>query len=77
MQLWLSQYITVGSKWEPNKPTKIFLIQIDSHAAGLAAMYSASIDLSATDIYFLLYQEITVDPMLNIPLSKESQEAVS
>ena len=31
-------------------------------------MYSASAELSATDICFLLYQEIVVDPILKIPL---------
>ena len=66
MQLWLSQCITVGSKCEPNKPTRIFLIQIASHAAWLTAMYSASIELSATDLCFLLYQETVVDPILKI-----------
>lgn len=27
-------------------------------------MYAASAELSATDIYFLLYQETMIDPML-------------
>ena len=49
MQLWLSQCITIGSKWEPNKSTRIFLIEIASHAAWLVAMYSASAEMSATD----------------------------
>ena len=66
MQLWLSQYITVGSKCEPKNPTRIFLIHIASHVAKLATMYSASIELSATDLCFLLYQETVVDPLLNI-----------
>ena len=35
MQLRLSQWITFGSIWELNKPTKIFLIQIASHVAWL------------------------------------------
>ena len=30
-------------------------------------MYSASVELSATDLYFLLYQEIAVDLILKIP----------
>ena len=68
MQLWLSQCITVGSIWQPNKPTSIFLIQMASHAAWLAGMYSALDELSATDLYFLLYQETTIDPMPKIPL---------
>ena len=67
MQLWLSQSITVGSKWEPNKLTRIFLIQIASHAAWLAVMYSASAELSATDLCFLMYQETVVDPILKTP----------
>lgn len=29
-------------------------------------MYSASTELSATDLYFLLYQEIDADPTLKI-----------
>ena len=67
MQLWLSQYITVGSKCELNNPTRIFLIHIASHAAKLATMYSASTELSATDHCFLLYQETAIDPILKIP----------
>ena len=67
MQLCLSQYITVGSKCDPNNPTRIFLIHIASHAAKLAAIYSASAELSATDLYFPLYQETVVDPILKIP----------
>ena len=67
MQLWLSQCIILGSKCEPKKPTRIFLIQIASHAAWLAAMYSASVELSATNFCFLLYQETVVDPILKIP----------
>jgi len=30
-------------------------------------MYSASAELSATDLYFLLYQETTIEPRLKIP----------
>ena len=67
MQLYLSQCITVESKCEPNKPTRISLIQIASHVAKLVAMYSASAELSAMDIFFLLYQETAVDPILKIP----------
>ena len=67
MQLWLSQWITVGSKWEPNKPTKIFLIQIALHAAWLVAMYSASTEMSAIDLCFLLYQQTVVDLILKTP----------
>ena len=32
-----------------------------------AAMYSASAELSAMDLCFLLYQETTVDPILRSP----------
>ena len=67
MQFWLSQSITVRSIWEQNKPTKIFLIQIASHATWISTMYFASVELSATDRFFLLYQENVVDPMLKIP----------
>ena len=38
-----------------------------SHAAKLAAIYLASAELSATDLYFLLYQETAVDPILKTP----------
>ena len=31
-------------------------------------MYCSFVELSATDRFFLLYQETVVDPMLNIPL---------
>ena len=57
----------MGSKCELNKPTRIFLIQIVSHAAKIVAMYSASPELSATDLCFLLYQENVVGPILKIP----------
>ena len=67
IQLWLSQLIIVRSIYWPNKPTKIFLIQIASHAAWLAAMYPASAKISATDLCFLMYQETTTDPILKIP----------
>ena len=67
MQLWLSQYITVGSKCEPNNPTRIFLIHIASHATKIAAMYSAFAEMSAMESYFLLYQENSVDLILKIP----------
>jgi len=30
-------------------------------------MYSTFAELSATDLYFLLYQEIVADPRLKIP----------
>ena len=55
MQLWLSQCIIIRSIWERNKPTRISLIQMASHVAWLAAMYSALAELSAIDHYFLLY----------------------
>ena len=38
------------------------------HAAWLVAMYSASSELSATDLCFMLYQEIATEPTLKIPL---------
>jgi len=38
-----------------------------SHAAKLAAIDSASTELSAIDLCFLLYQETVVDPILKIP----------
>ena len=38
-----------------------------SHSAWLVAMYSALDEMSATDLYFPLYQETIVDPMLKIP----------
>ena len=37
------------------------------HATCLAAMYSAYTKLSATNLYFLLYQEIAAEPRLKIP----------
>ena len=49
------------------KPTRIFLIHMASHAAWLETMYSVSAELSAFDLYFLLYQETTADPILRIP----------
>ena len=55
------------SMCEPNNPTRIFLIHIASHAAKIAAIYSASTKLSATDLCFLLYQETVVNPILKIP----------
>ena len=69
MPLWLSQCITIRSIWWPNKPTRIFLIQMASHVAWVAVMYSASTELSATNLYFLFYQETVVDNMLKIPLN--------
>jgi len=39
-----------------------------SHASWLAAMYSASAELSATDLCFLLYQETAAEPRFKIPL---------
>ena len=38
-----------------------------SHAAWLAAMYFALDEMSATDLFLLMYQETDVDPMLKIP----------
>ena len=38
-----------------------------SHASWLDAMYYASIELSAIDLCFLLYQETIADPMLKMP----------
>ena len=67
MQLWLSQCITIGSKCEPNKLTRIFLIQIASHTSWIAAMYYASTELSAKDLCFLLYEETVVDRILETP----------
>jgi len=32
----------------------------------MAAMYSASTELGAIDLYFLMYQETTAEPRLNI-----------
>ena len=69
MKLWLSKCITFRSISWPNKPTSIFLIQMASHAVWLVAMYSTSTELSAIDLYFLLYQEIVVDHMLKMPTS--------
>jgi hypothetical protein len=37
---------------------------MDSQLAKLVAMYSASAELSATEVCFLLNQEITTDPKL-------------
>jgi len=31
-------------------------------------MYSTSAELSATNIFFLLYQEVAAEPILKIPL---------
>jgi len=41
-----------------------FLNQSASHAAMLVAMYSASAELNATDLCFLLDQDITPDAMM-------------
>jgi len=38
-----------------------------SHVTQLAAMYSNSVELSATDLCFMLYQEIVIEPILKIP----------
>ena len=45
--------------WESN-----FLSHIPSQVAMLAAMYSTSVELNATNFCFLLNQETTPDPML-------------
>jgi hypothetical protein len=41
-----------------------FINHSASHAAKLAAMYSTLAELNATDLYFLLNQDIILDPML-------------
>ena len=54
MHLWLSQCIIFRSIFRWNKPTSIFLIQMDSNVSWLAAMYSAFDKFSEIDICFLL-----------------------
>ena len=63
-QLWLSQWITVGSRIWPNYPAKSVRSQTTSLAAELATIYSASAVLRATEFCFLLHQEITAEPRL-------------
>lgn len=50
----------VGLSSQPNNPTSNLQIQIASQLALLAAMYSTSTELNATDFCFLLNQETTV-----------------
>ena len=62
--LWLSQTITVVSSTCPNNSLKSFRNQTVSQQAILAAMYSASAVLKATDFCFLLIHEIEAEPRL-------------
>ena len=52
MKLWLSQYITEGLNGWPNKPNNILRSQMASQLARLAAIYSASAELNATECCF-------------------------
>jgi hypothetical protein len=56
--------MTVGSSSELNKSERSFLSHTASLPAALAAMYSASAVLWATEPYFLLDQEIIAEPKL-------------
>ena len=49
------------------KQTNKYLPHPDGLTCRLTAMYFASSELSAIDLYFLLYQETVVDPMLKMP----------
>jgi hypothetical protein len=54
----------VGSSSELNKSERSFLSHTASLPAALAAMYSASAVLWATEPYFLLDQEIMLNPKM-------------
>lgn len=54
----------VASNLWLNKLTRIFWSHIASHMVVLAATYTASAKLSATDFCFMLHQDTTLDPML-------------
>ncbi len=58
---WMSMNNDVASAWEMSKSYEILRNQTISHAASHAEMYSASAELSATDLCFLLYQENAVN----------------
>ena len=56
--------ILVASIFLLNRFTSSFLSHMASHEVVLAAKYSASDELKATDFCFLLHQEVIPDPML-------------
>ena len=60
--LWLLQRITVVSNVNSNSSLKSFRNQTTSHEVMLAAIYSASAVLKATDFCFLLIPDIEADP---------------
>ena len=64
MQLWLSHKIFVASILLLNRFTRNFLSHMAWHEAVLVAIYSASTELKATYLCFLLHQEVIPDTML-------------
>ena len=56
--------ILVASIFLLNRFTSSFLSHMTSHEAVLAAIYSASDELRATNFCFLLHEEVIPDPML-------------
>ena len=61
---WLSHKILVASILLLNRFTRNFLRHMASHEVVLASIYSASVELRATDFCFLLDQEVILDLML-------------